>query len=351
MPRFEIKGDPISIAYGVCEQISSGVFISVYDRRLETDSNASDEVNQVAFDVGVHDGGGSYFDLHTGQTGFGKKVSKDTMRVYLLRYGVENKRIDELFTWWYGKPIGSTCSVCYKEDTKTCAKCHKMFYCSKECQLKDWPKHKLFCKSAEDIENLVTKETVDNCVVCSKKTERSCGKCGSRLCGKECQIKIWSQHKLFCNALPFPVRSSTEKSVYAFLLPENGEKVVLVNVEIEQKFDEDDQSYWNSPQLKPFISSVCGTTYMTKNPFNQKRLMKDMLIIEYNDNFLNDGSKSNKVVQKLTNGKCPHDWRGPIVVMKAKETTIDTSQHYIDIGIKDFPNVVDFFTQMYEGRS
>ena len=40
MVRFEIEGDPIKIAYGA--DPISGVFLSVYDKRLKYDSNASD---------------------------------------------------------------------------------------------------------------------------------------------------------------------------------------------------------------------------------------------------------------------------------------------------------------------
>ena len=84
---------------------------------------ASTEVNEVALSIGVGDGAGSYFDLHSGQKGLGKKVSKETIQVYLLRYGIDKKRVDELLRWSSGKSIGSTCSVCYKEETKTCSKC------------------------------------------------------------------------------------------------------------------------------------------------------------------------------------------------------------------------------------
>jgi hypothetical protein len=41
-----------------------------------------------------------------------------------------------------------TCNTCNKidEKLKKCTRCKTMFYCSKECQVKDWKKHKKICK-------------------------------------------------------------------------------------------------------------------------------------------------------------------------------------------------------------
>ena len=40
------------------------------------------------------------------------------------------------------------CSECYKEDNidMRCGKCLKVYYCSRECQVKHWKFHKLICK-------------------------------------------------------------------------------------------------------------------------------------------------------------------------------------------------------------
>ena len=46
------------------------------------------------------------------------------------------------------KPIRKTtnCLVCNKPSTKRCSRCKSAFYCSQECQKKDWIGHKLLCK-------------------------------------------------------------------------------------------------------------------------------------------------------------------------------------------------------------
>jgi hypothetical protein len=40
------------------------------------------------------------------------------------------------------------CATCGKEGRKKCSRCEKIYYCSKECQAKDWTKHKAVCKKS-----------------------------------------------------------------------------------------------------------------------------------------------------------------------------------------------------------
>ncbi|XP_058834470.1 zinc finger MYND domain-containing protein 10 homolog [Topomyia yanbarensis] len=37
------------------------------------------------------------------------------------------------------------CSTCKKTAEKKCSKCESVFYCSRDCQVKDWPQHKELC--------------------------------------------------------------------------------------------------------------------------------------------------------------------------------------------------------------
>jgi len=94
MVRYEIKGQNITVAYGLDHV--HGAFLSVFDKRLRYDDTASDKVNSIGLNIGPKDGGGGYFDFDTDDYGFGMKVSKETMAVYLKRYGVTSARVDKL---------------------------------------------------------------------------------------------------------------------------------------------------------------------------------------------------------------------------------------------------------------
>ena len=86
MPRFTIEGDPIHVAFGYDEDPNGpGVFLSVFDNRLCYDPNATSSVNAVTESIGVKDGGGSYFDLHTGRFGFGVRVDHETMATFVKK--------------------------------------------------------------------------------------------------------------------------------------------------------------------------------------------------------------------------------------------------------------------------
>jgi hypothetical protein len=53
------------------------------------------------------------------------------------------------------------CNVCQKSSTTKCSKCHQTYYCSKECQKKDWKIHKKSCgKNDVAVPNIVSNSLI-----------------------------------------------------------------------------------------------------------------------------------------------------------------------------------------------
>ncbi|KAF8658385.1 hypothetical protein AX16_001994 [Volvariella volvacea WC 439] len=92
MVRHEIKQGPIKVGYGHDEL--TGYFLSVFDNRLEWEEENSAAVNAIAEKVDP-EGSGIYFDLHTGQIGFGHKVDIDTLVHFWKAYGVPDGHIQK----------------------------------------------------------------------------------------------------------------------------------------------------------------------------------------------------------------------------------------------------------------
>ncbi|CAK80346.1 unnamed protein product (macronuclear) [Paramecium tetraurelia] len=59
------------------------------------------------------------------------------------------KRMAELYsnTVFEGIIDGFKCEKCMKEATKRFSRCKQVLYCSKDCQVGDWPKHKVYCRT------------------------------------------------------------------------------------------------------------------------------------------------------------------------------------------------------------
>ena len=91
----------------------------------------------------------------------------------------------------------SICAFCGKHTGKLqkCGLCRKVMYCNRECQRKDWKKHKEVC-DAEQSE-------LKKCDGCEKEfyTLQSCPCRKVAYCSKECQRMDWHRHKTDCMAV------------------------------------------------------------------------------------------------------------------------------------------------------
>jgi len=314
--RVEIPGDPISVG-------RPRVFLSVFDSRLKYNPNYSDEVNRVTESIGVCDGGGSYFNLHTGSNGFGIKVDDKTMAVYLKRFGVPADQINELpldhtgIDWSGVRPGSSRNEV---GSVKVCTGCRKETSSCKDCSL------------------------------CS----------GVPYCGKECQKKDWYIHKIFCGLngqVPSsqPNDSGETTVIKAFLFPEGSDTPRFVNLPLTWvEGDEDDitDTGYNKLDVSEFIPGI--TEKIRSDMFTDlaiRSLQQAYHVIVKGDFMVDGHSKINicalnlfKKYEKMSKSgalSTPTDpyWRNNIIVVKAEAGKEDS---YQDIGIADATEVVKF---------
>lgn len=291
MPRYEIKGSPISVAYG--KDHATGIFLSVYDNRLEYDENASQEVNDVTKKIGFGDGGGSYFDLHTGRSGPGIKVSEETMLVYLKRFGVTDEQVQAMLNANKKPAPEHKCHVCETLTSKSCKKCMTVYYCSVKCQTGDW-----------------------------------------------------ELHKVFCGLLPLPpVPKDMQKRVRGIFFPENSAMPQIVFVSFERLPFRDSFGYFGLNQ-QWINTRYPYSVMMRENPYQGGAFLENSLEFTFVGRDMDPGIfKPNQGVLKLTKGDHAFDWSGPILVCKRKGLYDD--DHYdipfIDIEMSDLSIMRDFF--------
>lgn len=293
MPRFTIEDGPISVAFGYEDDPwLAGVFLTVCDKRLEYDGDASKKVNAVSSHVDSS-GSGFYLSLNTNAMEIGLHVDDTTMAVYLKRYGVSQHQIDRLplqVPKLAVAPSSSNsprCSLCRKPSARSrCSKCKSVLYCSTSCQKSDWPVHSIFCKLA-----------------------------------------------------PLPALESSGDFVQAVLMAEKSEAPILLRVQRELHDDGEDGLYKTLDSLG--IGSP-GRVRSDCNPRNPLSDRQHALVLIFRDTFMTDGSAPNAcIAHVLSKASYPAGhWRGPVLVMKVVRG--QENHEYLDLNPSEGRDIVEF---------
>jgi hypothetical protein len=272
MKHFKLGSYPYSVEYGVYSE--NNVYLRVRDERLDASKRElSEEILNVMSDIGKK---GSYVSLYTGKSGEGIKVSGDVMRKFLKRYGATSEYFPELF------PETNECTEkdCVQFAEMRCSKCQLVYYCSRNCQSKDW-----------------------------------------------------SFHKLICMPLPKKVK---EKSVYAIFFPHYSKKPSIVEVGMELCWLGEPGQEENVYTYIPNLDIMSDSNTKLKNvllPYAGRKIMReytDTLELKFS---IDETLPPNECLKKITKGKAPINWRGNLLLLKYKGKDLEADKYpkYMDI--------------------
>ena len=68
------------------------------------------------------------------------------MQKEMVKAEKEGKEIEFRIRMGHGDEGFKVCKVCFKKGVKKCSGCYLVYYCSRECQLKEWEEHKPSCQ-------------------------------------------------------------------------------------------------------------------------------------------------------------------------------------------------------------
>lgn len=188
-----------------------------------------------------------------------------------------------------------TCTICNGSNAKLCSLCHSISYCSRECQKADWPLHRTICKT-------------------------------------------------FTTLPPRPSPSHKR----AILFPVDSKDPQIIWIKCERKVDDEEGTTYEMPDDQHLLEmeNLDLNHAWQHIPISRNVLRRFNLgytvQVTVRETFLVDGSTSNVCVRHTTKGQTPHDWRGPIVVMRQPGTAIDPL-FYEDITAGDLRVAVDYF--------
>ena len=131
--------------------------------------------------------------------------------------------------------------------------------------------------------------------------------------------------------------------IEGIFFPENEFSPRMVKVKFESGYNKG--KYWQKPDLSPYLPSDVSVGCL---PMDGAMVPKDgvllggMAAIFFNERFLEDGSKRNNCISRLTNGKTAFPWAGPFFAFRCAH--MDTYFFLEAVMEEDLPVLVDFFT-------
>ncbi|EPQ50935.1 hypothetical protein GLOTRDRAFT_50028 [Gloeophyllum trabeum ATCC 11539] len=192
--------------------------------------------------------------------------------------------------------INHLCTICYYPTNLYCGRCERVYYCSPEHQLSDWPRHKVECVHAHSEP---------------------------------------PNHKQI--ATP-PVYQQPLVSVLALLFSPEEENPRLVTVQCTPQ-PEPTNGLCPTPLVQTFFpDDQIGSVVLTQGLNNEH--LRFPLHLFYSQSSLLCRANVNRAIQRITSEAAAKPWFGPAVVLKFNGSR---RQGYSHAGANDLPTLSAYF--------
>lgn len=200
------------------------------------------------------------------------------------------------------------CTICDKPTSQQCTACKAAAYCSRPCQRKDSPMHKLICTSFRDLPERPLTQYL-----------------GHRRC------------------VVFPTLADAPKFVWVmYFFKRSKDGIIEEDVPVlrEEFLQGEPGTRKELPNYDALGQVLTDKTYA--NNIYRQRALGHTLIFTFRDGFKFDGSSSNKSIVAATQGSSVYDWHGPVLVMRQRRTPRDA--HVLeDMTPADVRSAAEFF--------
>ena len=183
------------------------------------------------------------------------------------------------------------------------------------------------------------------CALCSSPNARLCKQCHAiSYCSVRCQKSDWPSHKLLCSQYSLDNERPSPEHRRAILFQDGHKEPKFIWIECKELVEGTHK--WEEPQN---IDDYMGPerTYVERTSFDHNnvrgRPLKNSIEIHNRNAFSMDGSIPNQSIVAATRGKAPHEWCGPVVVLRKNGLCTTFMGSFGDMGMEDYVHVVDHF--------
>ena len=197
-----------------------------------------------------------------------------------------------------------------------------------------------------------------SCIICNKEGAKFCQGCHSAsYCSKQCQAKDFPTHKLLCSKFKEYQDKPHEHMRRGIIFHEAENPPQWVWIEVESKDGCQHAILEHHLKASPYSPNKVQYIVIEHNR-SRKRVLQDILTIIHCDKDIQGALGPNRSIQALGNGATASPWNGPIIVMNKLGLGTDPTV-YGDMDLMAYRDVVDSLindvfptkTTVFEGDS